>query len=93
MVVGNEQWKKVEKEKDKREDCERQEKVRGEERSPHSRKRKERVRYDHPHDRKSTRRSDESILKHTQTGPVGGCSRKESLQTAAIKDNNSLRSK
>ena len=28
MEVENEQWKKVEKEKDKREDCERQEKVR-----------------------------------------------------------------
>jgi len=93
MEVENEQWKKVEKEKDKREDCEGQEKVSGEERSPHSRKRKERVRYDHPHNRNSTRMSDESILKQTQTGPVGGCSGKESLQTAAIKDSNSLRSK
>ena len=84
MEVENEQWKKVEKEKDKREDCELQEKVSGEERSPHSRKRKERVRYDHPHNRKSTRMFDESIPKQTRTGPVGGCSEKESLQTTAI---------
>ena len=51
------------------------------------------VRYGHPHERKSTRMSDESILKQTQTGPVGGCSGKESLQTTAIEDKNSLRSK
>jgi len=88
MEVENEHFKKVEKEKDKKEDLERKEKDKGEKISPHRRRRKMHFRFGDPPKRKFTRKS-----KQTQTGQVGQCAGKQSLQTTAIEDSNSLRSK
>lgn len=81
MEVENEHWKKVEKEKDRKEDWERKEKDTGEKISAQSRDREYDVMYPLPHKRKSTRRSDESIPKQTQTGQVEGYAGKQSLQS------------
>jgi len=91
MEVENEHWKKVEKDKDRKEDWERKEKDMGEKISAQSRDREYDVMYPLPHKRKSTRRSDESIPKQTQTGQVEGYAGKQSLQNSAIEDSNSLR--
>lgn len=91
MEAENEHWKKVEKEKDQIEDWEQKEKDRGEKRSSHSRERELDVMYAHPHKRKSTRKSDDSIPKQIQTGQLGGCGGKQSLQNTAVEDSNSLR--
>ena len=88
MEVENEHFKKVEKEKDKKEDLEQKEKDKGEKISPHRRRRKMRFRFGDPPKRKFTRKS-----KQTQRGQVGQCAGKQSLQTTAIEDSNSLRSK
>ena len=88
IEVENEHFKKVEKEKYKKEDSERKEKDKGEKRSPHRRRRKMRFRFCDPPKRKFTRKS-----KQTQRGQVGQCHGKPSLQTTAIEDSNSLRSK
>lgn len=91
MEIENEHWKKAEKEKDRKEDWERKEKDRGEKRSAQSRDRELDVIYPLSHKRKSTRKSEESTPKQTQTGQVGACAGIQSLQNTVIEDSNSLK--